>query len=67
MGATAEELAGRIDAVVIDLAEARKRLDAADAMNYRSGGSGHIFIYEKGDPWGSLYAYECKGCSAGSR
>jgi uncharacterized protein YraI len=43
----------------------RSNLEKADAMNYRSGGSGHIFVYEKGDPWGSLYAYECKGCSAG--
>jgi uncharacterized protein YraI len=37
----------------------------ADAYVYRSGGSGHIFIYSHGDGWGSMYAYECKGCSAG--
>lgn len=37
----------------------------ADAMVYRSGGAGHIFIYGKGDGWGSMYAYECKGCSSG--
>jgi hypothetical protein len=43
----------------------RSNIQKADAMNYRSGGAGHIFVYEKGDPWGSLYAYECKGCSAG--
>ncbi|HZI07958.1 MAG TPA: SH3 domain-containing protein, partial [Archangium sp.] len=36
----------------------------ADAMVYNDGG-GHIFIYEKGDPWGSMYAYECKGCEEG--
>lgn len=40
-------------------------LKMADAMVYRSGGAGHIFLYEKGDGWGSMYAYECKGCSAG--
>ncbi|MBK7584694.1 MAG: SH3 domain-containing protein [Myxococcales bacterium] len=43
----------------------RSSLKAADALVYRSGGSGHIFIYSKGDGWGSMYAYECKGCSAG--
>jgi hypothetical protein len=36
----------------------------ADAMVYNDG-SGHIFIYEKGDRWGSMYAYECKGCADG--
>jgi uncharacterized protein YraI len=40
-------------------------LKMADAMVYRSGGAGHIFLYEKGDGWGSMYAYECKGCAAG--
>ncbi len=40
-------------------------MQAADAMVYRSNGAGHIFIYESGDPWGSMYAYECKGCSYG--
>jgi hypothetical protein len=40
-------------------------MQIADAMVYRSGGAGHIFIYEYGDPWGSMYAYECKGCSYG--
>ena len=38
---------------------------AADAMVYNSNGAGHIFMYEKGDGWGSMYAYECKGCSDG--
>ena len=32
---------------------------------YRSNGAGHIFMYGSGDGWGSMYAYECKGCSAG--
>lgn len=43
----------------------RASLKMADAMVYNSGGAGHIFVYSKGDGWGSMYAYECKGCSAG--
>jgi hypothetical protein len=43
----------------------RGSLKQADALVYRSGGAGHIFVYSKGDGWGSMYAYECKGCSAG--
>lgn len=43
----------------------RSNVKEADAMVYRSGGSGHIFVYQSGDGWGSMYAYECKGCSAG--
>jgi hypothetical protein len=26
---------------------------------------GHVFIYEAGDPWGSMLALECRGCSEG--
>ncbi len=37
----------------------------ADALVYNSGGAGHIVLYSSGDGWGSMYAYECKGCSAG--
>ncbi|MFO0570694.1 MAG: hypothetical protein U0263_33975 [Polyangiaceae bacterium] len=44
---------------------AQGSMKAGDAMVYRSGGAGHIFLYHHGDPWGSMYAYECKGCSAG--
>ncbi len=36
-----------------------------DAMVYHSGGAGHIFLYEKSDPWGSFWAYEARGCSYG--
>ncbi len=43
----------------------RGNMKKADAMVYRSGGAGHIFIYDHGDAWGSFYAYECRGCSAG--
>jgi len=39
----------------------------ADAMVYRnsSNSGGHIVLYSSGDPWGSLYAYEARGCSPG--
>ncbi len=40
-------------------------LKKADAMVYRSGGAGHIFIYESGDGWGSMWAYEAKNCASG--
>lgn len=40
-------------------------MKTGDAMVYNNGSAGHIFIYDHGDPWGSLYAYECKGCSYG--
>jgi SH3 domain-containing protein len=37
----------------------------ADAMVYNDGSAGHIFLYESGDGWGSMNAYECKGCAYG--
>jgi uncharacterized protein YraI len=43
----------------------RANVQKADALVYRSGGAGHIFVVGGGDGWGSMYAYECKGCSAG--
>ncbi|HVY49749.1 MAG TPA: SH3 domain-containing protein [Minicystis sp.] len=43
----------------------RSSLKEADALVYNTGGEGHIFIYGSGDGWGSIYAYECKGCSYG--
>jgi len=43
----------------------RGSVKKGDAMVYNVNGAGHIFVYEKGDGWGSMYAYECKGCSAG--
>lgn len=36
-----------------------------DAFVYNTGGAGHIFLFEGGDPWGSIRAYEAKGCSYG--
>ncbi|MGI5864064.1 MAG: SH3 domain-containing protein [Myxococcales bacterium] len=43
----------------------RSSLRKADALTYNSNGSGHIILYESGDGWGSLWAYEAKGCSYG--
>ena len=37
----------------------------ADSFVYNTGGAGHIFMYESGDPWGWVTAIECKGCSYG--
>jgi len=36
-----------------------------DCLVYNSDGSGHIIVWESGDPWGSAWVYECKGCSYG--
>jgi uncharacterized protein YgiM (DUF1202 family) len=36
-----------------------------DAFVYNTGGKGHIFLYESGDAWGAIRAYEAKGCSYG--
>jgi uncharacterized protein YraI len=43
----------------------RGNVQKADALVYNQDGHGHILIYSSGDGWGSMYAYECKGCSAG--
>ncbi len=44
---------------------ARGSLKQGDALVYNSGGEGHIFLYDSGDGWGSMWAYEAKGCSYG--
>jgi len=36
-----------------------------DAFVYNQNGSGHIFMFSAGDPWGAMDVYECKGCSTG--
>lgn len=45
------------------------RADAVrgDAMVYRNSANtgGHIVLYESGDPWGSSWVYEAKGCAYG--
>jgi uncharacterized protein YgiM (DUF1202 family) len=43
----------------------RDNVKPADALVYNTNGAGHIILYTGGDGWGSMYAYECKGCSAG--
>jgi len=43
----------------------RSNAKQADAMVYRTKKSGHIFLYDSKDPWGTMWSYECKGCSAG--
>lgn len=39
----------------------RSSMQKGDAL----ASSTHVLIYESGDPWGSFWAYECKGCSWG--
>jgi uncharacterized protein YraI len=43
----------------------RSNLRRGDALVYNANGAGHIFLYESGDAWGSMWAYEARGCSAG--
>ncbi len=43
----------------------RSAATRADALVYNVNGAGHIFIYESGDAWGSMWAYEARGCSYG--
>jgi hypothetical protein len=43
----------------------RAALQPGDALVYNDNGEGHIFLYQSGDGWGSMWAYECKGCSYG--
>ena len=44
---------------------ARGSLRKGDALVYRSGGAGHIVMYEKGDGWGTPTVIECRACAAG--
>ncbi|HQF23772.1 MAG TPA: hypothetical protein PL065_09950 [Polyangiaceae bacterium] len=39
----------------------RNSLQPGDSM----ASSAHVLLYEQGDPWGSLVAYEARGCSSG--
>ncbi|HYO73145.1 MAG TPA: SH3 domain-containing protein, partial [Archangium sp.] len=43
----------------------RDAVQPGDAFVQNSDGAGHIFIFEQGDPWGAMWAYECKGCADG--
>lgn len=37
----------------------------ADALVYNDGSAGHTFLFVSGDPWNSMQAIECKGCTSG--
>lgn len=43
----------------------RSNVKQGDAFVYNSGSEGHIFLYDSGDAWGWVKAYEAKGCSYG--
>ncbi len=43
----------------------RSTAKQADAMVYRSRSGGHIFLYDRSDPWGTMWSYECKACRSG--
>lgn len=43
----------------------RSQAKRGDALVYRKNGAGHIFLVDSGDPWGTMKAYEAKGCSYG--
>ena len=41
----------------------RGNAQKGDAFVYNQNGAGHMFIFESGDAWGSMWAYEAKGCA----
>lgn len=43
----------------------RASLKKGDSLVYNENGAGHMVIVEKGDPWGALTVYECRGCAYG--
>jgi hypothetical protein len=43
----------------------RDSVRKGDALVYNQNGAGHIFVYESGDAWGSMWAYEARGCAYG--
>ena len=44
---------------------ARSNAKRGDALVHHEGGAGHVFLFESGDGWGWIRAYEAKGCSYG--
>lgn len=40
----------------------RDTLERGDALVYNQNGEGHIFLYESGDGWGSMWVYEARDC-----
>jgi len=43
----------------------KSSIQKGDALVYRSGGAGHIVIFESGDAWGQSWTYEARACSYG--
>ncbi|MBN2494069.1 MAG: carboxypeptidase regulatory-like domain-containing protein [Deltaproteobacteria bacterium] len=45
----------------------RESAQRGDCLVYRNSANtgGHIVVYESGDPWGSMWLYEARGCSYG--
>ena len=43
----------------------RTNVRPGDALVYNENGAGHTFVYESGDGWGSLWAFEARGCAYG--
>lgn len=43
----------------------RSNVVRGDALVYRSGGAGHIVVYDSGSAWGQMWMYEARGCSTG--
>ncbi len=43
----------------------RSSVQPGDALTYNTNGAGHIFLYESQDPWGSMWAFEARGCATG--
>lgn len=44
---------------------ARDDVRKGDSMVHRTNGGGHIFLYERGDAWGSMWTFEGRSCDAG--
>ena len=43
----------------------RESVRKGDSLVYNTNGAGHMVIVDKGDAWGALTVYECRGCSYG--
>lgn len=43
----------------------RESVRKGDSLVYNTNGAGHMVIVEKGDAWGALTVYECRGCAYG--
>jgi hypothetical protein len=43
----------------------RGAAQSGDALVQRTSTGGHVVIFESGDPWGSFWTYEARGCAYG--